>query len=73
MENVWRLFERSIVGSYHQLSVKHVPAYLDEMEFRFNNRDDPCVLRDTLLVLLTGAALPYRKLVDQPSGVAVKK
>jgi transposase-like protein len=36
VEGVWSLFKRSIVGSYHQLSVKHLPAYLDEMEFRFS-------------------------------------
>jgi len=34
VEGVWSLFKRSIVGSYHQLSVKHMPAYLDEVSFR---------------------------------------
>jgi transposase-like protein len=37
-----------------------------EMEFRFNNRDNPFLFRDTLLVLLHGETLPYRKLVDKP-------
>ena len=27
-----------MIGSYHQLSVKHLPAYLDEFEFRYNTR-----------------------------------
>lgn len=58
VEGVWSLFKRSIVGSYHQLSVKHLPAYLDEMEFRFNNRDNPFLFRDTLMVLLQGDTLP---------------
>lgn len=65
VESVWSLFKRSLIGSYHQLSVKHLPAYLDEMEFRFNNRDNPYLFRDTLLVLLHGETLPYRKLVDE--------
>jgi transposase-like protein len=65
-ESVWSLFKRSIVGSYHQLSLKHLPAYLDEIEFRFNNRDNPFLFRDTLLVLLSGDPLPYRTLVDKP-------
>ena len=26
VEGVWSLFKRSIVGSYHKLSVKHLPA-----------------------------------------------
>lgn len=64
IEGVWSLFKRSIIGSYHQLSVKHLPAYLDEMEFRFNNRPNPYLFRDTLLVMLSGEALPFRKLVD---------
>ncbi len=65
-ESVWSLFKRSIVGSYHHLSLKHLPAYLDEIEFRFNNRENPFLFRDTLLVLLDGGPLPYRELVNKP-------
>ena len=64
VEGVWSLFKRGIVGSYHQISAKHLPAYLDEMEFRFNNRENPFLFRDTLLVLVHGEALPYAKLVE---------
>lgn len=63
VENVWSLFKRSILGSYHKLSVKHLPKYLDEMEWRFNGRENPFLFRDTLLVMLHGDALPYRKLI----------
>jgi transposase-like protein len=66
VESVWSLFKRSIIGSYHRLSVKHLPAYLDEMEFRFNNRDNPFLFRDTLLVLLHSDPLPYKELVAKP-------
>ncbi len=65
VEGVWSLLKRGIVGSYHQLSVKHLPAYLDEMEFRFNGRDNPFLFRDILLVLLHGDALPYKKLIEE--------
>lgn len=65
VENVWSLFKRSLVGSYHKVSIKHLPAYLDEMDFRFNGRDNPYLFRDTLLVMLEGDALPYRELVDE--------
>ena len=41
MEGVWSLLKRSIIGSYHQISVKHLDRYLDELEFRFNNRNNP--------------------------------
>jgi transposase-like protein len=66
VESVWSLFKRSIIGSYHRLSVKHLPAYLDEMEWRFNNRDNPFLFRDTLLVLLHSDPLPYKELVKKP-------
>ena len=59
IEGVWSLFKRSIIGSYHHLSVKHLPAYLDELEWRFNNRDNPYLFRDTLRVLVTADPLTY--------------
>jgi transposase-like protein len=62
VEGIWSLMKRSIIGSYHQLSVKHLPAYLDEMAFRFNNRDNPYLFRDTILRLLRAKGLPYKAL-----------
>jgi transposase-like protein len=62
MENVWSLFKRSIIGSYHQISVKHLDRYLDELEFRFNNRDNPFLFRHTLLRLLASSNLEYKDL-----------
>lgn len=64
LENVWSLFKRSIIGSYHQVSVKHLDRYLDEFEFRFNNRDNPFLFRDTLLKLLTSSNLEYKDLTS---------
>ena len=65
VESAWSLLKRSVVGTYHQISVKHLPAYLDEMEWRFNRRENPYLFRDTLLVLLHGDALPYRVLIER--------
>ncbi len=65
VEGVWSLFKRSIVGSYHQLSAKHMDAYLDEMAFRFNNRTNPYLFRDTLLKLIRSENLPYAELVGE--------
>lgn len=62
LESVWSLFKRSIVGSYHKISAKHIDRYLDEFEFRFNNRHNLYLFRDTLLRLLTASNLEYKKL-----------
>ncbi len=65
MENVWSLLKRSIVGSYHQVSTKHLDAYLDELEFRFNNRENPYMFRDAMLKLVVAETLPYKKLIAE--------
>ena len=63
IESAWSLLKRSIVGSYHQLSAKHLPAYLDEMEWRFNNRENNYLFRDTLIQLVSAETLPYQELI----------
>lgn len=65
VEGVFSLLKRSIVGAHHKISVKHLPAYLDEHAFRFNNRQNPHLFRDTILKLVGAEALPFRKLVDE--------
>ena len=50
------------MGSFHQVSGKHLDRYLDEFEWRFNNRKNPYLFRDTLTRLVTAKALPYEKL-----------
>ena len=62
IEGVWSLFKRSVVGSYHQVSAKHLDRYLDEFEFRFNNRRNPYLFRDTILRLIASTALQYKEL-----------
>ena len=63
IESVWSLLKRSIIGSFHQVSMKHLDAYLDELEHRFNNRKNEYIFRDTLTKLVNAGALPYRELV----------
>ena len=62
VERVWSLLERSVVGSFHHVSVKHLDAYLDELEWRFNNRENPYPFRDTLIKLLTSGNFEYKAL-----------
>ena len=64
VEGVWSLLKRSVVGSYHQLSAKHLQAYVDEFAFRFNNRHNDYLFRDTLVKLVGASNLPYQQLTQ---------
>lgn len=62
VEGVWSLLKRSIVGAFHKVSVKHLDRYLEELEWRFNNRDNPFIFRDLMIRLVDGDALRYDRL-----------
>ena len=62
VEGVWSLFKRSIIGTFHKTSFKHMDRYLEEMEWRFNNRDNPYIFRDTLARIMHTDPLEYRDL-----------
>ena len=62
VEGVFSLFKRSIIGSFHQVSAKHLDRYLDEFEWRFNNRKNPYLFRDTLLKLVESGNMKYKEL-----------
>ena len=55
--------KRSVTGTYHKVSMKHMDAYLDELEWRFNNRENPFLIRDTLVKLLGSKNLEYQELI----------
>ena len=63
IEGVWSLFKRAIVGTFHKMSRKRMDRYLEELERRFNNHDNPHIFRDTLTPIMNTGNLTYRKLV----------
>ena len=63
IEGVWSLFKRSIVGSFHKISAKHLDRYLEELEWRFRNRDNRHIFRDTLKRIVNTGSLTYQELV----------
>ena len=63
VEGVWSLFKRSIVGTFHKMSTKHMDRYLEELEWRFNNRNNPRLFHDTLRRIMNTDNITYRELV----------
>ena len=46
-----------MIGSFHQVSVKHLHRYLNEFSFRFNNREAEDIFAMIVLRLVIGNAL----------------
>ena len=64
LESHWALFKRAIDGTYHHISVKHLPRYVLESEGRHNAR--PLDTEEQMLGLVKGAVgkrLTYAGLV----------
>jgi transposase-like protein len=64
VENAFSLLKRGIMGTWHKISAKHLPAYLAEMEFRFNRRNRPDLFIDTLRHMVTADPLTFDELTS---------
>lgn len=54
IEGFWSQLKRSLDGTYHSVSPKHLQAYLDEFSFRYNLRKSPVPVFYHLLAKLVG-------------------
>ncbi len=63
IENGWNMRKRFVTGSYHKVSEKHLDKFLDELDWRLNNRKDPHLFRDTLAKLLGSSNIEYKELI----------
>jgi hypothetical protein len=57
------LLKRGIIGSLHQVSVKHLHRYLSELQFRWNNRKAQDIFLLVIAALAIGRALPCKALI----------
>jgi transposase-like protein len=62
IESAFSLLKRGIIGTWHKISAKHLPAYLNEMSFRFNRRKNADLFVDTLRHMVTADPLTFEKL-----------
>lgn len=67
IESFWSLFKRGVVGSFHQVSVKHLHRYLNEFSFRFNNREAEDLFALMIIKLAIGKTLRYKALIGKTS------
>lgn len=67
IEGVFSLIKRGVMGTFHSISRKHLPNYLNEFEFRWNTRkmnDGERIAKAIRTV--DGKRLQYRESVDNP-------
>jgi len=67
VEGVFSLLKRGVMGTFHSISKKHLPNYLNEFEFRYNTRkvDDGKRVSEAIK-RVDGKRLLYRESVDNP-------
>jgi transposase-like protein len=65
VESAFSLFKRGLNGAFHKVSLKHLQRYLDEFEFRFNNRKAPDLFGMTIARMARIGGMPYAKLVEE--------
>ena len=65
IENFWSHLKRNITGTYHHVSRKQLPRYLDEFCFRSDNHGDTTEGRfEQMLEQTAGAHLTYADLIQ---------
>jgi hypothetical protein len=65
VENSFSLLKRAVIGTYHQLSIKHLQRYLNEFSYRFNRREDVELFENTVMRMAGVKPMPYAKLIEQ--------
>jgi hypothetical protein len=73
IDGFWGLVKRGLIGSFHQVSIKHLDRYVQEFQYRFNGRQNQELFTLTVAALALGIPLPYAKLVGNNPIVRNKK
>jgi transposase-like protein len=65
IESVWAVLKRSIIGTWHQVSPKHLGRYVDEVTFRLNAGNvaiHTLARLDSFILAVDGKRLTYERL-----------
>ena len=66
VESSFSLLKRGITGSFHRVSTKHLQRYLNEFEYRFNERHSPKQFEDCVAGMCKTKPLTFKALTSQP-------
>jgi transposase-like protein len=67
IEGVFSLIRRGVMGTFHSVSKKHLPNYLNEFQFRWNTRKlDDGQRVSAAIKKIDGKRLEYRESVENP-------
>jgi len=67
VEGVFSLIRRGVMGTFHSVSRKHLPNYLNEFQFRWNTRKmDDGERVSKVIKAVVGKRLEYRQSVENP-------
>lgn len=74
IEGVFSLIRRGVMGTFHSVSRKHLPNYLNEFQFRWNTRKmDDGQRVAAAIKKIDGKRLEYRESVENPPYLPVPK
>ena len=59
VESAFSLLKRGLIGSFHQLSMKHLQKYLNEFSYRFNRRNNADAFTETVRRMCGFPPLPF--------------
>ena len=68
IDGYWGLLKRGVIGSFHQISVKHLERYLSEFQFKWNHREAQNIFLLVIAALVIGSAMPYKMLIEPLEG-----
>src|ERR1700720_17133 len=68
-ENYFSIFKRGVVGTFHHISEQHLPRYLAEFDFRYNNRSG-LGIEDSERVSKIAAGTANKRLTYRAAGQA---